>query len=34
MEEFFTNISAENIYFSDYDALRIAIEENAVDFLK
>ena len=24
MEEFFTNVTVENIYFSDYDAVRIA----------
>ena len=32
MEEFFTNVSVENIYFSDHDALRNLIEKNAVDF--
>ena len=32
MEEFFTNTTAENIYFSDHDAVRIVIEKNAVDF--
>ena len=26
MEEFFTNVTVENIYFSDHDALRIAIQ--------
>ena len=28
MEEFFTNVSVENIYFSDHDAVRIAIHKN------
>ena len=32
MEEFFTNVTVENIHFADDDALRIVIEENAVDF--
>ena len=32
MEKFFTNATLENIYFSDHDAIRTAIEENAVDF--
>ena len=32
MEEFSTNVSVENIYFSDHDALRIVIERNPVDF--
>ena len=32
MEEFFTNPSVENVYFSDHDALRIVIEKNSVDF--
>ena len=32
MEEFSTNVSVENIYFSDHDALNIAIGKNAVDF--
>ena len=31
MENFFTNESVENIYFSDHDAVRIVIEKNAVD---
>ena len=26
MEEFFTNVTVENIYFSDHDALGIAIQ--------
>ena len=29
---FYTNVTVENIYFSDNDALRIVIEENGVDF--
>ena len=33
MEEFLTNPTVENIYFSDHDTVRIIIEENAVDFL-
>ena len=33
MEEFSTNVSVENIYFSDHDALcNIVIGKNAVDF--
>ena len=32
MEEFSTNVTVENIYFSDHDALRIVIKKNAVDF--
>ena len=32
MEEFFTNVIVENIYFSDHDAIRIAIHKNYVDF--
>ena len=32
MEEFSTNLSAENIYFSDHVVLRIVIEKTAVDF--
>ena len=31
-EEFFTNVTVENIHFADDDALRIVIEKNAVDF--
>ena len=27
MEEFFTNITVENIYFSDHDTVRITIEK-------
>ena len=32
MDELPTNVSVENIYFSDHDALRIVIEKNAVGF--
>ena len=32
MEEFFINITVENIYFSDHDAIRIPIKKNYVDF--
>ena len=32
MEKFFTNVTVENIYFSDHDAVRIAIHKNYVDF--
>ena len=32
MEEFFTNATVENIYFSDHDAVRIMIVKNEVDF--
>ena len=32
MEEFFTNVTVENICFSDYDAVRIIILKKAVDF--
>ena len=32
MEEFSINLTAENIYFSDHDAVRIVIDKNAVDF--
>ena len=32
MEEFFTNVNLENIYFSDDDTVRIVIEKNSVDF--
>ena len=30
MEEFFTNVTVENIYFSDYDAVRITNLEKIV----
>ena len=32
MAEFFTNVTVENIYFSDHDAVRITIEKKYVDF--
>ena len=32
MKEFFTNVTIENIYFSDHDAVKISIEKNCVDF--
>ena len=32
MEEFFTNVTVENIFFSDHDAVRIAIHKNYADF--
>ena len=32
IEEFSANATVENIYFSDYDAIRIVIEKNNVDF--
>ena len=32
IEEFFTNETVENIYFSDDEAVRTIIEKNAVDF--
>ena len=32
IEEFSTNVSVKNIFFSDPDALRIVIEKNAVYF--
>ena len=32
IEEFFTDETVENIYFSYYDAVRMIIEKNAVDF--
>ena len=31
MEEFSIHATVENIYFSDYDAIRIIIEKNNVD---
>ena len=31
-EKFSINLTVENIYFSDHDAVRIAIDKNAVDF--
>ena len=32
MEEFFSNVTAGNVYFPDHDAVRIAIHKNYVDF--
>ena len=32
MEEFFKNVTVENIYFSDHDAVRIVIKNDSVDF--
>ena len=32
MKEFITNVTVENLYFSDHDAVRIVIEKNVVDF--
>ena len=32
MEEFSINLTVENIYLSDHDAVRIVIDKNAVDF--
>ena len=32
IEEFFTNVAVENIYFSDHDSVRIVTETNSVDF--
>ena len=32
MEEFFTNVTVKNNYFSDHDVVRIVIEKNFVDF--
>ena len=32
MEEFFTNATVGNIYFSDHDAVRIKIHKNYFDF--
>ena len=32
IEEFFTNETVENTYFSDDEAVRTIIEKNAVDF--
>ena len=32
MEEIFTNVTVENIYFSHHDVVRISIEKNYVDF--
>ena len=32
MKEFFTNVTVENIYFSDHDPVTIAIQKTYVDF--
>ena len=32
MKEFSINVTVENIYFVDYDALRMVIEKNPIDF--
>ena len=32
MEEFSINLTVENIYFSDHDAVRTVIDKNVVDF--
>ena len=32
MEQFFPNVTFEIIYFSDHDAIRIAIGKNYLDF--
>ena len=32
MEEYFTNATFENFYFSDHDVVRIVIGKNSVDF--
>ena len=32
MEKLFTNVTVENIYFLDHDAVRIVIEKNSVVF--
>ena len=32
MKEFFTDVTVENIYFSDHDAVRTAIYKNYVGF--
>ena len=32
MEESFTNVTVENIYFLDYDDARTVIEKNHADF--
>ena len=32
MEEFFTNVTVETIYFSDVDTLRNVIKKNTIDF--
>ena len=32
MDEFFSSLIVESIYFSDHDAIRIVIEKSSVDF--
>ena len=32
MEEFFTNVTVENIYFSNHDPVTIIIQKTYVDF--
>ena len=32
MEELFTNVTVENVYFSDHGAVRIVIHKNYADF--
>lgn len=32
MKKCFTNATVENIYFSEYDAVRVIIEKHVVDF--
>ena len=32
MKEFLTNVTFENILFSEHDAVRIPVEKNYVDF--
>ena len=32
MDKFITNITVENIYFSDHEAVRIVIEKISLDF--
>ena len=32
MDKFITNITVENIYFSDQEAVRIIIEKNSLDY--
>ena len=32
MEQFFTNVTVENIYFLDHDAVRLVIEKIYVDY--
>ena len=32
MEEFSSNVTLENIYFSDHDAVKIVTQKNDVDY--